>query len=137
MKKLLLFLVLALFTTAAIITPFTGNAQIVKKITVVKDSTVNSDFTTIGLPSEGTVKSFEVHATKVSGTIAGKAVLEGLAHDAINWVGIDSISLADQAVNFKVFAPSLPLIYSQYRIKVTETGTGKLKPIVAYSLNRN
>ena len=133
MKKFLFLTVLFLF--AAFIAPTVSQAQIAKKVTVVKDSTVNSDNTSITLEADNTVKSFEGHATKVSGTIAGKMVLEGLAPDGSNWVGIDSIALADQAVNFKVFTPGT-LIYSKYRIKVTETGTGKLKPIVGYVLRR-
>lgn len=133
MKKLLFLFVLV---TGFLFTAPPVDAQIVKKYTVVKDSTVNADNTIIPISVDATTKAVEVHATKVSGTVAGKMVLEGQAPDAINWVGVDSVTMTDIPINFKVFSlTSYP--YSSYRFKVTGTGTNKIKPIVAYTLRRS
>ena len=135
MKKLLF--ILALFASMAMLTAPPAAAQIVKKTTVVKDSTVGADFTVIALPVDNTTKSATIHCTKVTGTIGGKAVLEGLSNDGVNWIGIDSLTLADVAVNFKQFTMPIGLPHQGYRFKVTETGTGnKMKPIVAFTLRR-
>ncbi len=135
MKKLLFFL--ALFTGLALFYSPPATAQIVKKTTVVKDSTVDADVTTIVLPVDNITRSAEIHCTKVNGTIAGKAVLEGLAHDGTNWIGIDSLTLGNYPINFKLFSLPSGLPHAVYRFKVTETGSGKMKPIVAYTLRRS
>jgi hypothetical protein len=134
MRKLLFLLTLS-FSCMIMHAPH-ADAQIVKKFIVVKDSTVDADNTVIPLTVDNTTKAVEIHATKVSGTTAGKMVLEGLAPDGSQWVGIDSVTLANQAINFKVF-PLTSLSYSSYRFKVTTTGTNKTKPIVAYALRRS
>ena len=134
MKKLIFLL--TLFLGLMITQAPDASAQISKKITVVKDSTVNGDFTVIPLSIDNITKAVEIHATKVNGTVAGKMVLEGLAPDAVNWIGIDSVTMTDIAVNFKVFSLS-SLNHSSYRFKVTGTGTNKIKPIVAYTLRRS
>ena len=135
MKNLLAAFVLMLASALFYSPPV--KAQLTTKVTVVKDSTISGAFTTIDLPVQSTTKSVEIVATKSSGTISGKAVLEALANDGVNYIGIDSLTLADVQSNFKQFTLPIGLPHAGYRFKVTQTGTGaKLRPIVAWVLRR-
>lgn len=72
--------------------------------------------------------------TKVSGTVAGSAIIEG-SLDGTNYVTIGSTTLtfADVAVNTIVWAIT-PSVYQYHRVKFVSSGTVVATPKVRYRL---
>ena len=134
MKK---HLFLILFGMLAAVAFNTAEAQIVKTFTTVKDSCVDTDNTSISInPATNSVLAFHFKATKVSGTVAGTAKLQG-SMDGTNWIDVGSAyTLTNVATNVAVFEPT-KLSFRYYRIYVATTGTCKIKPVTASTLARN
>jgi len=136
MKNFIRAFLFSLLIVAVATIPVTqAHAQIVTKVTVVKDSTVSTDTTVLKLALDNNTKSVEFHATKVSGTVAGKVYLQGTV-DGTNWDTVDSLTYANQATNYKVFSLT-HLTYAQYRFQAIGSGSNKIKPIVAYIHRRS
>ncbi len=95
------------------------------------DTLTNADTTikAFGL-TNGNVRSVLVFSqvSKVSGTVAGKTVLQGSV-DGSWWVGIDSLTHTDVTQNVKAFSLVDP-VYPQYRVFITSSGTMKAYPTV-------
>lgn len=70
--------------------------------------------------------NFEITATKVSGTVGGKCLIE-VSDTGTNWVkhgSADSLVLTNSATNFKIIsAAESALKYRKYRVRCTGTGT--------------
>lgn len=139
MKKKLLYALLLIVasTVFAVVATTSAHAQILKTVVPTKDSCVNVDNTSIIVtPTSNNVVAFHFKATKVSGTVAGSAKLQG-SIDGTNWVDIGSAyTLTDVANNVAVFEPS-KLSFVHYRIYVATSGTCKIKPIRGYWVTRN
>lgn len=139
MKKKFLYVLLLVMasTVVALVTSTTANAQIVKEYSATKDSCVDTDNTSISInPSTNSVVAFHFKATKVSGTVAGSAKLQG-SIDGTNWIDVGSAyTLTNVATNVAVFEPS-KLSFRYYRLYVATTGTCKIKPIRGYTVSRN
>ena len=139
MKKKILYVLLLVMasTVVALVTSTTANAQIVKEYSATKDSCVDTDNTSISInPATNSVVAFHFKATKVSGTVAGSAKLQG-SIDGTNWIDVGSAyTLTNVATNVAVFEPT-KLSFRYYRLYVATTGTCKIKPIRGYTVSRN
>lgn len=76
----------------------------------------------IKLASYNEALTIQAIVNKTSGTIAGKVYLYG-SLDATNYDKLDSLTLSDQAVNFKHFTVSPPAKYYAYQLQYVATGT--------------
>lgn len=114
MKKVLFTLLIAVIT-------FSAQAQI--RIQSRLDTLTNVDTSYLTFVQLGSkVKSFEIDATKISGTVAGKVYLQGSVSGNY-WANIDSLVLADVAtLQAKVVLPTVTS-YASYRTKCITTGT--------------
>ncbi|MFB6456489.1 hypothetical protein ACE38W_14545 [Chitinophaga sp. Hz27] len=90
-----------------------------------KDTTVNADtvrlFPTITIATHWL--SFQVNVTKVSGTVAGNAIVQ-CSEDALNWftaTGTDTLTLTN-ANNYKRWELGIPKSRF-YRVRVITSGT--------------
>jgi hypothetical protein len=133
MKKLLSFLLILSLAFVA----EQAQAQLLRTVIPTKDSCVNSDNTSIDVsPKTNQAVAFHFKATKVSGTVAGSAKLQG-SIDGTNWIDVGSAyTITDVATNVAVFEPT-KLSFKYYRIYVATTGTCKIKPIRGYYIERN
>jgi hypothetical protein len=111
-----------------------SDAQIVKAYSVVgkvKTDTVGSaaDTAYVNLSLDGTFKSVELYAKKISGTVAGKQYFEGKSLDGGSWVRLDSLTMADVATDqLKLLSVPNPRTYQAYRVSViSATGTSRVK----------
>lgn len=88
--------------------------------TVTNAGTVNLDAT---IKAYNPVVSFQVVATKISGTVAGTAILQA-SIDGTNYVSIgeDTLTLSNTTTNTHLWVIE-PSPYLYYRIKVTGSGT--------------
>lgn len=133
MRKLLalatIFLMGALYAHQA-------QAQLLRTVVPVKDSCVNADTTFVTVsPTSNAAVAFHLGATKVSGTVAGSATLQG-SLDGTNWVAVDTaVTLTNVAYNLATFEPT-KLSFVKYRIQVITSGTCKIKPIRGYWVQR-
>ncbi len=100
----------------------TATAQIVKTVTLSKTTLTNTDTARSNISADKTVLSVEVSVVKTSGTVAGTVKLQG-SFDAVNFDDLNTLTLADQALNRKVMAIPTPLIYPVYRIIFISSGT--------------
>lgn len=113
MKK---FLSVLFFCAAALI----STAQI--RTVSAKDTNTNAVTSYANFYNTGSkVQSFTYVVTKVSGTVAGTVILQG-TDDGTNWFDLDTLTLANQATNAKVFLPE-KTYYNSYRAKFTTSGT--------------
>jgi hypothetical protein len=113
-------------------------AQIVTTVKATKDTLTNADTAYVNFSVTNLAKSVEAHVTKVSGTVAGKVYFQATV-DGTNYTTIDSLTLADQSVNYKVFplhASNGRLTYATYRFSIYESGTCKSAP-KGYLLRRS
>jgi hypothetical protein len=113
MKKLLILLVITIASLSV---------QAQSKITSAKDTNTNATTTYItytSLPSK--IKSVQYVVTKISGTVAGSATLQG-SIDGVNFTGIDTLTLSDQATNTRFYTFPATTYYA-YRVKFTTSGT--------------
>lgn len=79
------------------------------------------------------LKSIQVAATKVSGTVAGTVWIQGTV-DGTNWVSVtDTLTLANQALNTKTWIFTATN-YNSYRASFT--GSGTLKAAISVALLR-
>lgn len=121
MKNLFILFVLSFGLFAA---SQTVEAQVVTMTnstdTVTNTGTVNLDAT---IKSPQTVVSFQVVATKISGTVAGTAILQA-SIDGTNYVSIgdDTLTLTNVTTNTHLWKIE-PSPYLYYRVKVTGSGT--------------
>jgi hypothetical protein len=135
MKSFLsLFLSLVMLAAFTIVPTKHSDAQIVKTYSVVgkvKTDTVGSaaDTAFVSLSLDGTFKSVELFAKKVSGTVAGKQYFEGKSLDGGSWVKLDSLTMADVATDqLKLISVPSPRTYQAYRVSVySATGTSRVK----------
>ena len=106
---------------AVIATTTASQAQI--RLQSKLDTLTNADTSLLNFNAIGSkVKSFEINALKISGTVAGKVYLQGTV-DGSNWLNVDSLVLADQAaIQIKTVLPTVTSYYS-YRTKCITTGT--------------
>ena len=120
MKYILSFILfIALFSIGSSQTVnFTGSD------TVVNSAAVNIDLKVTGGYNTG---AYQVVITKVSGTVAGNAILKGSV-DGTNYVNIDTLATTDVATQTKIFTET-PVKYPFYR--VTYTGTGTMAAIIS------
>ena len=67
--------------------------------------------------------AFQVVATKISGTVAGTAILQA-SLDGTNYhsVGVDTLTLTNVATNAHLWSAA-PNKYKYWRVKVTGSGT--------------
>lgn len=123
MKKNFLLLISIALLFAATIAPNDLSAQINVKTLTVQSSNAVSD-TILFNRVVSRVNGFQVTVQKKTGTIAGKIYFEG-SLDGIGWARIDSITLADAAINTKVFPvqKSVGTSYLNYRFNTALTGT--------------
>lgn len=95
-----------------------------QSLTVSKATLTNTDtsYLSVRLPFYADIASFQIVDTKNSGTVAGKAYLQG-SLDGVNYltIGADSLTLADQAINTQIWSVSVSP-YTFYRIMVKTTG---------------
>ena len=119
MKKLLSLLMITAFTFAA------NNvlAQTNVKSLVTQSSNAVSD-TILFNRVVSRINGFQITVQKNTGTVAGKIYFEG-SLDGIGWARIDSIALADAAINTKVFPiqRSVGTAYLHYRFNTAPAGT--------------
>lgn len=111
-----------------------SNAQIIKTYSVVgksKTDTLGSaaDTAHTSLLFDGSFKSIELYALKISGTVSAKHYFEGKTLDGNNWVKIDSLTIADQAGDqYKIISVPSPRTYAAYRVSsYSATGTIRVK----------
>lgn len=92
------------------------------------DTVVNTGAVDINLRVTGGYESgaYQIVITKVSGTVAGNAILKGSV-DGINFVNIDTLATTDVATQTKIFTEAM-VKYPFYR--VTYTGTGTMAAII-------
>jgi hypothetical protein len=111
----LMLIVIALVAAAP------SQAQIVKTVTLSKDTLSSADTSIATITAEDYVRSFTVVATKVSGTVAGKAYFYA-SGDGTNYDLIDSLTVANvSGAQYKTFKPALPLVYYKYRVYTLST----------------
>nr|DAP84378.1 MAG TPA: hypothetical protein [Caudoviricetes sp.] len=106
---------------------FTG-AKAQQKFTPLLDTNTNTESRSIVanvLAAKGTGYSLQYTGTKVSGTVSGKVYLEGSVDGTNYGSAIDSLTLADQAVNTKIFDVTSKRRY-KYRFRVVTSGTMKI-----------
>lgn len=103
--------------------PFTGNGA--------GDTVTNAGLDSLTYKINTTnnkAASIQIVVTKVSGTVAGTAVLYG-SNDLKNYVaiGADSLTLADQTTNTKIWVipATTGVVYAKYKVVVTGSGTMK------------
>jgi hypothetical protein len=110
-----------------------SNAQLVRPITPTKTTLSATDTAYATLPIEPTFKSARAYVTKVSGTVGGKVYLIADYGDS-NWERLDSLTLANQTLNYKLFTiPNNNFTYVNYRIQfITNSGTQSVTPSVKY-----
>ncbi|MGN6476320.1 MAG: hypothetical protein ACTHKV_03770 [Flavipsychrobacter sp.] len=118
----------------------TAKAQIVKSITIVAadDTLADTDTAIVVIPVVNNTVSATVNVDKVSGTVAGTVYLEATV-DNITYDKLDSLTLANQAVNNKTFnlhGGNNKLMYASYRFEFITSGTQKCKPKV-YTTRRS
>jgi hypothetical protein len=129
MKSFFLLLVMSFLFTVT-------QAQLLKTTAPVKDSVVNTDNSTINLGSAtNDVVSVHLTGTRASGTVAGKVYLDA-SIDGSNYTVLDSVTLSNGA---NVWAPFqlTKLWYSQYRLRISSTGTVKVTAIKGHYLRRS
>ena len=131
MKKFLF----ASLIIAAVATSFQSHAQIVTAVTLSKATLTNTDTAKSFLAVDKSVVSVEVAVSKTSGTVAGVVKLQG-TFDKVNYDDLNTLTLADQALNRKMMAVSTPLVYPFYRIIFISSGTN-VTAVSAKQLKRN
>ena len=115
----LMILFACLFTANAQITAnFTGSDTVVNTAAVDIDLKVTNGYNT---------GAMQVVITKVSGTVAGNAILKGSV-DGINYVNLDTLATTNVDTQTKIFTEN-PVFYPWY--KVTYTGTGTMAAIIS------
>lgn len=130
----------AILLSAAMLMAFTfvptkhSDAQIVKAYSLVgksKTDTLGSaaDTAVTSLSFDGSFKSVELYAKKISGTVSAKHYFEGKTLDGGNWVKLDSLTIADQTGDqFKIISVPSPRTYQAYRVSsYSATGTLRVK----------
>ena len=105
------------------------SSQAQQVLTPALDTNTNTE--TRNIVTGTTTKDFKYVAvqyvgTKVSGTISGKVYLEASVDGTNYGTIIDSLTLADQTTNTKIFDVSLKP-RKTYRFRVVTSGTMKLK----------
>jgi phosphate/sulfate permease len=133
MRKLL---IIAIFSVLGAMFTQQAEAQILRTKIPTQDSCVDADTITVDVsPTSNAAVAFHLGATKVSGTVAGSATLQG-SLDGTNWVDVGSaVNFTDVAYNLATFEPT-KLSYVKYRIQVITSGTCKIKPIRGYWVQR-
>lgn len=121
MKKLLYALLSFSFIFLACINQ-NASAQIVSSVTLSKTSLANTDTSKATLSVDRSAVSVEVKVNKTSGTIAGTVKLQG-TFDNVNYDDLNTLTLADQALNRKVMAIPTPLTYPVYRVIFISSGS--------------
>jgi allantoicase len=135
MKKLFAFLLSVAMLCAFTVMPSKhSDAQIVKTYSVVgkvKTDTLGSSADTafVSLAFDGSFKSVELYAKKISGTVSAKHYFEGKTLDGGSWVKLDSLTVADVATDqFKIISVPNPRTYQAYRVSLySATGTTRVK----------
>ncbi len=112
-----------------------SHAQIVNTVTLSKTTLTAPDNATGVLYIDKTVQSVEVQLSKTSGTVAGTVTLQGSV-DGTNYDVLNTLTLADQALNRKTMALPVPLIYAHYKIVFATTGTS-VSTVAAWTVRRN
>lgn len=130
MKKTLFAALIAVLTFGATVAPCKNiKAQSFIKVPTTGTRTITAaDTMRIGNPTPvpSKVQSIQITLLKVSGTVAGKAILEG-TDDTLSWIGLDSLTLVDQSSNVqsKWYVPT-KTSYAYYRWRVTNTSSATL-----------
>lgn len=132
MKKLIsIFIMCLMFSVTFAQSPVTT-------MTGSGDTLVNTtpDYVTIAPSIFYDQVSFQAKVTKISGTVAGYAVIQG-SNDGTNYkdLNTDSLSLANQTTNTKIWVLAYNS-HSYYRIKYVGVGTLSAK-IYGYCLTAN
>jgi hypothetical protein len=146
MKKLL-----AIFTLFALVASLSLSATQAKAqrnlttgVTISKTAVVNTDTSTVTFTSvENGVTSFSLHALKDTGTISGKVVFFGYNNKV--WKHLDSTTYSAASLEtggvlsftFPAKHSTGELIYSQYKIVISESVMGRVKTITGEFLRRS
>lgn len=132
MKKLILIL------AASMLFAFQAKPQSILMVgdTVVNTATVNMDLKTVNNYDN---VSFQLIATKLTGTVAGTAILQA-SNDGTNWLtintaGADTFTVTNVATQ-SYFWNELPNHYLWYRINVVGSGTSTYI-VKTYAMPRN
>lgn len=122
MKKFIFSIVMFCFafigSTTAQTVNFTGTD------TVVNTGTKNISLSVSGAYNTG---AFQVVITKIDGTVAGNAILQGSVNGT-NFVNIDTLATSNVATQTKIFTEN-PVKYPFYR--VSYTGSGTMRAIIS------
>lgn len=131
MKKYLLVAVMAAITMSLVSVP-------VKSVFAQSTNTVTKSITGVDTITWATVASkvrgFQYTATKTSGTVAGKVILEGTINGK-TWVGVDSLTLADilpDQTKVTSIAPTAGTTYKGYRYRCTNTSAATIAVVATY-----
>ena len=115
MKRVLLFIALALAVVSA-------DAQAVRTVSV-PDTLTNTDTSVVSFNSIGSkVKSFQVTAKKISGTISCTVYLQGTV-DGIAWSNLDSLVMANNTTTQTKVVTISATSYNSYRSNAITAGT--------------
>jgi hypothetical protein len=114
MKRMLLLLTMVVGMFAV------SNAQTTSK-RIQPDTSINATGTTITFQNMASkLVSIQSTVVLISGTGAGKVYMEGTVDG--NWITQDSLVLANQAINTKLF-PISRTSFLSYRLRYVPTGT--------------
>ena len=119
MKKLL-FLTIALFLLA-----FAGHSQVVstmsRSLDTISNTTAQNAY--LQVASNPQKVAVQIVVTKRTGTIAGKAELQGTL-DGTNYkrIATDTLFLTNQTTNHYIWVVTNP-VYISYRVLITGSGT--------------
>ena len=119
-----------LFLSAFIIALCTTGAQAQTRMTASADTNIDATTTTHTANLAGDLNTFETITiqavgTKVSGTVAGTAILYGsIDGTTYHAIGADTLTLANVATNSKIWTLDKTR-YKYYRVSVATTGTQK------------
>lgn len=159
MKKILAIATLMLFAFIApvithqseakaqlttVLTPIADNDTLTNTDTawvyITTSTTASQTFSSTASIADNISAAVTLRITKVSGTVAGTATLEG-SNDATNWETIGSAytvtNVADQVKTFDLRSSSGRLIYKYYRCVFISSGTNVQIPKVYYLRRSN
>ena len=117
MKKIALFIIVVLGFTISTKAQSATRMPLAVGDTIITSSSTDSVFKYLPVTAGYSVMTIQVVTQKLSGTITGRAYLEGTL-DGTNYTLTDSSStFADQTTN-SVFFNKTPPVYTKYRISV-------------------
>ena len=128
MKKFITMLLFAFALAFAV--PKEGNAQLINlSVTSADDTLTNTQTGNLTTTVQGprSVITFQLTITRVSGTAAGTAKLQG-SIDNVHFHDIDGAFTITNAASQSTKWVVAPSPYTFYRINVAATGTGVLAP---------